>query len=293
VVWLRGIIAWMPAPTPLHESLLHGEAVASERRPGSRWAYSTWGILVVSVFVLYHASVLLVWNLPGKGLSKSFHSSFLEQVKGKQYFNGTRNNQSWAMFAPNPNRSNTFIMVYVEDLDGNTWNFGQDIWGDDRYPYLFYDRRGKINRRIDNKKHYQRIYGAWVCREWERQHGGEPAKAVTFIKRYTRVPAPREVIKRGGWDAWGDHYKQKEQETITCKTTLDAQLPNELRARYGLPEIDEKLIRRTETRTWVDTREAERKKAEREAKMAERGIKPAGGDDTPAVTPNAEEQDDY
>jgi len=277
-------------PVPLHASLLHDHAAPSERRPTSRWSYPQWGVILVSLFVAYHTIVLLVFNLPAKSFVKDYHKAVLDTLEGGAYFNGTRNTQSWAMFAPNPNRSNTFIMVYVEDQSGQTWNYGQDIWGQDRYPYFFYDRRGKVNRRIDGKKHFQRIYGAWVCREWERQHGGEAAKSVTFIKRYTRVPLPREVIENGGWDAWGDHYKQKEQETITCKTTLDAQLPNDLRARYGLPEIDEKLIRRTENRTWVDTREAERKRAEREAKMA-------GG--TPKAAPvedaggNVDEQEEY
>ncbi|MFV8753721.1 hypothetical protein ACNOYE_24465 [Nannocystaceae bacterium ST9] len=280
----------MPAADPLHASLLHAEPAPSERAPTRRWSYPQWAVFVVSLFIAYHTVILLVWNLPSKGLPKDYHKAVMETLKGSTYFNGTRNGQSWAMFAPNPNRSNTFIMVYVEDQNGETWNFGQDIWGDARYPYLFYDRRGKINRRIDGKKNYQRIYGAWVCREWERQHGGEPAKSVTFIKRYTTVPKPRQVIENGGWDPWGEHFKQKEQETITCKTTLDAQLPNDLRARYGLPEIDESLIRRTDNRTWVDEREAERKKAERDAKL---GIKPAGDDSPSQAGGNVEEQDDY
>jgi hypothetical protein len=281
-------------PEPLHTSLLHADPAPSEPRPTRRWSYPQWGVFVVSLFIAYHAAVLLVWNLPSKGLVQQFHKATLETLEGFKYFNGTRNNQSWAMFAPNPNRSNTFIMVYVEDQNGETWNFGQDIWGNDRYPYLWYDRRGKVNRNLDGKKNYQRIYGAWVCREWERQHGGEAAKSVTFIKRYSKVPLAKEVIEKGGWDAWGDHYKQSEQETITCKTSPDAQLPNELRIRYGLPEIDETQIRRTENRTWVDEREVERKKAEREAKL--NGGKPstlrpdkAASDDSPA----GEEQDAY
>jgi hypothetical protein len=281
-----------PQHSPLHASLLHADPAPSERRPTSRWSYPQWGVLLVSLFVAYHTIVLLVWNLPSKGLNKDYHKAVLDTLKGFNYFNGTRNNQSWAMFAPNPNRSNTFIMVFVEDQNGETWNFGQDIWGKDRYPYLWYDRRGKVNRNLDGKKNYQRIYGAWVCREWERQHGGEPAKSVTFIKRYAKVPASKEVIQRGGWDAWGDHYKQKEQETITCKTTPDAQLPNDLRARYGLPEIDEKLIRRTEARTWVDTQAAELKKAERDARMGKRVETPVSADDA-APGGDAEEQDAY
>jgi len=220
------------------------------------------------VFVLYHVSVLLVWNIPGKGLSKTFHSTFLQKTKGNEYFKGTRLTQSWGMFAPNPNRTNTFVRVFVEDQSGEVWDFEQDIWEENRYPYFWYDRRGKVNRNIDGKKHHQRVYGAWVCREWERLNGGEPAKSVTFIKRWTVVPKPREVIRKGGWDQWAAPYKQVEQETITCKTVVQGTLPNELRERYGLPLIDEeKDYRPVVQRTWWDKRERERKIAEQAAAL--------------------------
>jgi hypothetical protein len=255
------------AEDPLEQRLLHGAPVQTERRASSRWAYSVWGLIVVSVFVTYHVSVLLVWNTPHKGLMRNFHKTFLKQVKGYEYFKGTRNNQSWAMFAPNPTRTNTFVRVFVEDQAGELWDFEQDIWGENRYPYVWYDRRGKVNRRINNKKHYQRIYGAWVCREWERMHDGEPAKSVTFIHRLTRVPHPKQVLEKGGWSQWEAPYKQTEQETITCKTIAHGQLPNDLRARYGLELIDEdEVFRPVRQRTWWDRQEAERKRVERQAK---------------------------
>ncbi len=278
-------------PVSLSDSLLHAEPVASERRATSRWSYPQWGVFIVSLFIAYHSVVLLVWNLPSKGLNQTFHKTVLETLQGSAYFNGSRNSQSWAMFAPNPNRDNTFIMVFVEDKNGETWDFGQDIWGDTRYPYLWYDRRGKVNRNLNAKKNNQQIYGAWVCREWERQHGGESAKSVSFVRRYTMVPKPKQVIAAGGWDPWGDQYKQTAQETITCKTTPGAQLPNHLRVRYGLPEIDDKQIRPIQNRTWVDTREAERKQAEREAKQLGRTAVVPSADDSPAG--GVEEQEAY
>lgn len=256
-----------PDPS-LHESLLHGAPAPSDRRPESRWAYPLWGLLLVSVFVLFHSSVLLVWNTPSKGLAKPFHRTFLKTIQGYEYFRGTRNSQSWGMFAPNPTRTNTFVRVFVEDQDGVLWDFEQDIWGEDRYPYAWYDRRGKVNRRIDNKKKYQRIYGAWVCRQWERTHDGESPKSVSFVKRWTRVPHPNTVIKAGGWDQWDeDHFKQKQQETITCKTAVHGTLPNELRKRYGLDLIDEdEDFRDVSSRTWWDKQERKRKAAEKKAK---------------------------
>jgi hypothetical protein len=271
-----------PAQTPLHESLLQGPACAIERRPTSRWVYPLWAILLVSVFVLYHASVLVIWNLPGKGLTKAFHSKFLSTVKGNEYFKGTRLTQSWGMFAPNPNRTNVFVRVFVEDQQGQVWDFEQDIWEENRYPYVWYDRRGKVNRNIDGKKHHQRNYGAWVCREWERQNGGEPAKSVTFIKRWTVVPKPRDVIANRGWNQWAAPYKQVEQETVTCKTVVHGTLPNELRERYGLPPLeDEKLFRPAVQRTWWDKAERERKLAE-QAAAYEKSLGPREQDDAPS-----------
>lgn len=250
----------------LSNSLLHAQPTPSERRPHSRWAYPLGGVLLVSVFVLYHTAVLLVWNTPGESLAKPFHSSFLKQTKGYEYFRGMRLTQSWSMFAPNPNRTNVFVHVYVRDQHGQDWDFQQDIWAKDRYPYFWYDRRGKVNRNIDGKKHHQRVYGAWVCREWERQHGGEPAKSVTFVRRVTKVPPAREVIEKRGWDQWAAPFKQTEQETITCKTIAHGTLPNYLRERYGLPLIDEdEQFIPVKIQTWWTKQEAERLRAEREA----------------------------
>lgn len=243
----------MPASaTPLHERLLHAASVHSERAPERRWAYSVVGILAVSVFVLYHAAVLLVWNGPGKDLAKPFQSTFLETVHAHAYFRGTRQDQSWAMFAPNPDRNNVFVKVFVVDQRGDIWDFGQDIYAQDRYPYWFYDRRGKVNRNIDGKKNLQKIYGAWVCREWERQHGGESPRSVRFIKWWTEVPEPSVILENGGWDPWAVPYKEFVQDTITCNKVEHGTLPNELRARYGLPPIDEAAFRPVQIRTWVD-----------------------------------------
>lgn len=261
----------------LSESLLRGRPGLVDRRPSSPWAYSLWGILVVSVFVFYHVAVLLVWNSPGVSLAKDFHDSFLKQVKGHEYFRGSNNTQGWDMFAPNPTRTNAFVHVFVTDQEGVLWDFEQDIWENDRYPYWFYDRRGKINRRIDGKKHFQRIYGAWVCREWERINDGEPAVSVKFVRRWTTVPDPAEVIAKGGWNQWEAPFKQIEQETITCKTATHGQLPNQLRERYGLETIDEdKEFRAVREKTWWNVQESERVKAEKaEQREAARAAKAA------------------
>lgn len=263
----------------LADALLHAP-MPDDDEPGRRWAYPLWAMVLVSSFILYHTTVLLVHNLPGGGLSRGLHRWFNKHLNMAGYMRATGNSQSWAMFAPNPHRSNIFMRVFVKDADGEVWDVKHDIYGRRTYPYLFYDRMGKINRRIVDQKGYRRYYAAWVCRDWERTHGGEAAEEVQFVKMWTQVPPPGKVFgyrdKNGlpgwlvGYDPMHLHLHQREEEVVRCRTTRQAQLPNYLRRRYGLPEAPEDDYRELHLRTWWDQKEskarARRHRAEQERK---------------------------
>jgi hypothetical protein len=239
------------------DTLLHGDFVEHPKSKRT-WAYPLVGMVFVSVFIAYHMVVLLTWNTPSKGIGKKFHSTLISKTYGRRYFSATSNTQSWSMFAPNPNRTNVFIRVLVTDADGQEWDMGHDIWQKDRHPYWFYDRMGKINRRIDGKKGYQRVYGAWMCREWAETHGGEIPEKVRFVKRWTRIPHPAKVLATGRWgyNPWELPDRQKEQETIRCKSVVNGQLSNEHRARHGLPPLEDDGFKPVKIRTWKDQQEA-------------------------------------
>ncbi len=285
-------------PDGLASSLLH-EPVATDDEPQRRWAYPWWATALVSVFVLYHATILLVHNLPSKGLSadlqKWFNGSHDVTVLGKPmklsldmrtYMQTTGNTQSWAMFAPNPHRSNIFMKVLVKDADEEVWDMAHDIYGRRRYPYLFYDRMGKINRRIIDQKGYRRHYAAWVCREWERTHQGRAPIEIQFIKMWTRIPPPEKVIAEAkgnlfemGYDPMELKLFQREEDAIRCKTTRHGQLPNYLRERYGIEplEDEEKVFRPVHVRTWVDKKEAA-ERAEKRKRAATDAAARRGGE---------------
>jgi hypothetical protein len=279
-----------PAVAPTLASTLLHEEIANDDRPGRRWAYPWWGMALVSLYVLYHAVVLLVHNLPSGGLGRGLHKSFddgfyvkffadendpksgfrLGTPSMRDYMRATGNTQSWAMFAPNPHRSNVFMKVLVKDKNGDVFDMKHDIWQVDRYPYLFYDRMGKINRRIIEQKGYRRHYAAWVCRDWERTHGGEPAEEIQFVKMWTKIPEPEKVIGRAGgnplymtYDPWQLHLHQREEDTIKCATNRHGQLPDYLRERYGFPPDETNRFRGVEERTWWDEREAKERAQER------------------------------
>lgn len=248
----------------LAQTLLHSE-IARDDKPGRRFAYPWWGMVLASVFILAHGTILLVHNLPSKGLAKGTQKFFDKHLKMNKYFQATGNSQSWAMFAPNPHRSNIFMRVEVVDREGNKVDLGHDIYGRRTYPYLWYDRRGKINRRIIEADGYRRHYAAWVCRQWEREHGEVPEEVV-FTKLWTQIPSPGEVYKvtKGrpwlGYDPMKLHLSERESDTVRCSSTRHAQLPNYLRARYGLEPMPDDHFRGMHTRTWVDIAEDRRSK---------------------------------
>lgn len=258
-----------PAPT-LADTLLH-QAVAADDRPSRRWAYGGVMQIIATVFILYHGVILLVHNLPGKGLAKGAQKVLNDKLDANTYWQASGNTQSWAMFAPNPHRSNIFMKVMVKDAAGEVWDLKHDIYGTRTYPYLWYDRMGKINRRLIDQKGYRRHYAAWVCREWEKTHAGEPAEEVQFVKMWTQIPPPQAVFERAqgnifkmGFDPMQLPLKQREEDTISCATNRQAQLPDYLRERYGLPPAPERHFKELSVRTWWDQRESERLKEERE-----------------------------
>jgi hypothetical protein len=272
-----------PGPT-LAETLLH-RPVATDDRPRQRWSYPIWLQLLATLFILYHGVILLVHNLPGKGLAKGAQKVLNEKLDANTYWQASGNTQSWAMFAPNPHRSNVFMKVMVKDESGEIWDLKHDIYGKREYPYLWYDRMGKINRRLIDQKGYRRHYAAWVCREWEKEHGGEPAEEVQFVKMWTQIPSPQAVFERAqgnifrmGFDPMDLALKQREEDIISCATNRQAQLPDYLRERYGLPPGPPRHFKELSLRTWWDQRESERLQAERQQRLG-KAVKTAEDDD--------------
>ncbi|MBK8235862.1 MAG: hypothetical protein IPK74_09920 [Deltaproteobacteria bacterium] len=250
----------------LAQGLLH-RARRDDDDPAKRWAYRPLVLLVMSLAVGYHALVLLVHNLPGKGLSRDLHTFFNEKLQASNYMRATGNTQSWAMFAPNPHRSNMFMKVLVKDKDGEVWDMAHDMYGRREYPYLFYSRMGKINRRLIEEKGYRRHYAAWVCRDWEMTHDGESPDEIQFVKMWTQVPPPQKVYPYMGYDPMKLHLNQREEESIRCSTSYHGQLPNEIRERLELPPANTGRFRDVSVRTWWDLQQAKQRQAERDERM--------------------------
>ena len=248
---------------------------------GRRWAYKPLGMALASLFVLYHVVVLLQHTTPSNGLAAEFNKTLGESLKAGQYMRAASSVQSWSMFAPNPHRSNMFLQVFVELEDGSLLDLKHDMYGRREYPYMFYDRMGKINRRLIEQDKYQRHYAAWVCREWALTHDGVAPVRVQFVKMWTKVPHPAKVIPHGGFDPMQLKLTKEQMPGVECATTVHAQIPDEIRARHGLPPLPPGTFREVVIQTWWDKAELRAKTIERRRAIATPADSTPSRDDPP------------
>jgi hypothetical protein len=193
------------------------------------------GLLLVSLFIAYHLTAVLVHSAPPSSALGPLQTVLNRHLHTGDYLRAVGIARSWAVFAPDTPRHNVFTRVLVEDADGQEWDLGHEPFGRRRHPYLFYDRMGKINREMARRASYRLTYAGWVCRDWERTHGGVPARAARLMIVRTRVPAPDQAHATMGYSPLGLTVEETAPEVYACASTQHGQLPPALRARYGLP----------------------------------------------------------
>jgi hypothetical protein len=224
--------------------------------PDADCGYSTVDMLRVSLFVAFHAVTLLVYTFssPSAGLSSTLHRLSAEYTQMDGYMRVAGNATSWGMFAPDVSRLNSFVRVFVEDDRGSVWDLRHDIYGRRRYPYLLYDRLGKVNRRLLDRR-LRPAYAAWVCRDWERTHHGDLPRAVRLVTVSTRIPSPDEAYRRMGYDPMSLDLNQEPAETFECASIPNGRLPSSLRARVQLPGGPGEAFQNVSVRTWRTARQ--------------------------------------
>ena len=223
-------------------------------------AYPRVWALLLAVFLTYHLIALFHHLFPRTGLAHRFSRTLDRYTWMEPYIRRATHTQGWKMFAPNPIRLNEFARVYLEDIDGGVWDLKHDIYGRRPYPYLFYDRMGKLNRRLMGKhRRWQTVYAAWVCREAERTALlGEqtPPKRVHFVKLWNRIPPPQRAFSTGGYDPMRLRIRRVLTGVYDCTTIPDGRLRNRQRTRAGLPVVDDRAFEITPSRTWWERQKA-------------------------------------
>jgi hypothetical protein len=241
------------------------------------WAYGPLGRYLVGVLTLYHVVGVACWLLPDKDCF-SWRTATHEPFR--KWLEMTHTTQGWKMFAPNPPRSNMFLQVVVHTKAGEAVDMNTDMYHESQrpMPWIWYTRLRKINRRIaggegGSGSWYQKWHGRWYCRQWALEHDGELPEKVVLSKITYTIPTPEEVAKKGPYDPWQRLQELGKTEhllTVRCDDEVEAQPPNLVRARHGLPpasNVRRWSLLRDKQRRWDDRREREaaRQRAEEEA----------------------------
>jgi hypothetical protein len=223
------------------------ELTGTPRQP---WAHAPMGRFLASALCAYHITGVAIWLLPEKdclgGNDKRTSWRVRAQDPFKWWIRITQTNQGWKMFAPNPPRTNLMMRVLVTDNDGEVYDLNTDVYHPDNrpIPWVFYTRIRKINRRIigaegGKGKWYQKWHGRYICRDWALHHGGVAPKQVDLIKVSYSIPTPEEVAKDGPYkpvERMQRHSSVRHVHTTQC-TDVNAQLPDHIRERHGLPPL--------------------------------------------------------
>jgi hypothetical protein len=244
--------AKQPQPLPLMDPL--------SGRARTPWAYAPVGRLLASSVVLLHIFALGIWLLPDKWCLSTFRPEARKPITW--WVQTTQTTQSWSMFAPNPPRANMFLRVLIVDQNDDVYDVQADTYAcfddptacDSVYPmpWVTYTRQRKINRRVagaegGNGIWAQKWHARYYCRWWALNNGGEAPKRVELYKVTYPIPSPQWVADNGPYDP-AERYrklnKQTKLHTVRCKSDIGGQLPNYMRQRHGLPEVDESEVRR-------------------------------------------------
>ncbi len=245
------------------------------------WAYGPLGRLLVGGLVVWHLVAVATWLMPDKDCLSTFRNQARSPFAF--YLTRTTTSQGWGMFAPNPPRSNVFLKVLVTDADGETWDLRTDVYAEEQkpQPWIWNDRMRKINRRIIGGESgpsawYRKWFARYHCRQWAREHDGEAPRRIDLVKIWYQIPSPEQTGKNGYYEP-EQLLERAGHERISytenCRHAVMGQLPNFIRARDGLPLLEEGEYKpwvKRKKETWDGREGRERKKQAHAAKRRAR-----------------------
>ncbi len=273
-------LLWIGGSTLIVTAVVSARRARRQGPQGSAqpWAYGPFGRFVANSLVVYHITAVAVWTLPVKDCLSTFRSKAAKPFRA--WLVSTHTAQSWNMFSPNPPRSNTFLRVLVYDQNDEVYDLNTDVYSKEQrpIPWIFNDRMRKMNRRITGKRDgksswYLKWHARYHCRNWALTHGGEAPKKVEIVRLNYRIPTPEQVRDRGYYIPEVQMVKfgkQRVIHTAECETAPEAQLPNWIRERYGLPLLPEGVEKpwvKHRKDKWDRKRAREQKRAQRQQKQ--------------------------
>ena len=197
------------------------------------------------MFLLFHCAGVLVFNVPDKACLSTWRKHV--RAPFRWWIQVSQTDQYWRMMAPNAPQFNIDLRVRVRDQEGELHDLHTDVYSPEGWPpnKFVYTRDLKLRRRVAGEAFgpedwYQAWHARFVCRQWALSHNGELAQEVRLVRVMSRIPPPSWVQENGAYDPLErvqTHGSEVPLVRARCKKDTRTHLPNFIRRRHGLPEV--------------------------------------------------------
>ncbi len=166
-------------------------AQVRERRLRRR-ARSVWGRRALNLFLLWHIAAVTLWLLPSDW--RIVQTLVPEGGPVRAYLIATGFQQSWQMFSPNPDNTDTTLQAAITYRNG-----AQRIWAFPRMKDMGYEeryRRERVRKLVEVGKYEPSLwpalarYAARACND--RPQNGPPV-LVTLTRILREIPPPGQT----------------------------------------------------------------------------------------------------
>ncbi|PCC69584.1 hypothetical protein SAMN02745121_06393 [Nannocystis exedens] len=208
------------------------------------WAYGPVGRVLVGGLCGLHLVAILVTALPSRPSLAAFRAEARARVAWWLAFTGT--SQAWVMFTPTPPRSVGAIHTHVIDAEGREYDMRTALYLPEHLrPFeVWPDRERKIEVVMLGSRSELAVWQAraW-CRRFAREHDGVTPLEVRLSRQIAPIEPIEAEVVAGGPSArfWANARPPELVAMVHCHDEPHGQLPDQVRARHGLPALDTPL----------------------------------------------------
>lgn len=233
------------------------------------WAYGPLGRTLAGGLCAVHLTAIFVAVLPPRPALAKFRSEARTRVSTWLAVTGAT--QAWSMFAPSPPRMVGQINTVVIDAEGSEHDLRTGLYLPEHLQKfeLWPERRRKIEVLLLGKRPELAQWQARaVCRRFALEHGGATPREARLSRQLAPIESPEDPVVEGGPSARFAASARPSEVVLTvdCRREPHAQLPDDIRARHGLPPLavpfqplplstaDRPAIRAEQAASWSDAR---------------------------------------
>ncbi len=185
----------------------------------------------ISFFIFCHLLVMVMSSLPDRS---AVAKKIYEPLRVYQQVFGL--SQAWRMFAPNPSRTNSYIVANLKFTDGSfeQWTFPRPSQMSSGQRFLSGERFRKFQQEYLRTLELPELWndlGKFVTREvqWIEDNGQKrQLEQISFVRHYNYIKSPNVVIIPHGQKSTKYNTKELYQYNVNEKVRYETKYDTEI-----------------------------------------------------------------